>query len=663
LGVPIGIVKFAEFELDGGRYQLRCGDRVLKLEKLPMELLTLLVESNGRLVNRDEIVEKIWGKDVFLDTEHGINTAIRKIRQVLGDDPEQPRFVQTVTGKGYRFIAPATSIEDRIEDRDNGGKRSGERATVLTTSFPAAIHVGDAEISQPSDNGERAAQSVSPAAIPVLSRSGWLGVALALVVLASSTVVLVRMNSSAPGGWPFIRAVKPQIHSLAVLPLENLSGDPAQEYFADGMTDEVITMLAKNPSLRVISRTSVMQYKKVHRPLREIAQELGVDGILEGSVVRTGNRVHVTAQLIHAASDTHVWAESFDRDLSDLSSLQNELARSIAKQVGATTSGPGSPARHISPEAHDAYLLGHYYWFADADEYEKSRGYFQRAIDLQPDYAAAWSGLADSYAATAMVGQLPPEAVMPQAEAAAKKALELGDLDAEAHKSMAAIQLFYRWDWKAAERESARALELNPNFAEGHHLRAYVLRSLNRMDEAVQEEKKTMELDPFAKPFVLGFALMRARQFDAALNEARIRSGAQPNNAGLHHLLSYAYFFKGMEKESEEESERDLQLEGEKDRLAEQVQAYRRGGLPAVWAQNVDRLKRKAAKQYVSPSDFADAYAELGRKEETIYYLEQSYRERSPHLVFLQSDPFFDFLHSDPRYRAIIKKMGLRPAY
>jgi tetratricopeptide (TPR) repeat protein len=429
------------------------------------------------------------------------------------------------------------------------------------------------------------------------------------------------------------------------------------------MTDEVITMLAKNPSLGVISRTSVMQYKKVHRPLREIAQELGVDGILEGSVGRTGNRVHVSAQLIHAASDTHVWAESFDRDLSEVGFLQNELAQTIAKQVGATTSASGKPERRINPEAHDAYLLGRYYWFAEADEYEKSRGYFQRAIDLQGDYAAAWSGLADSYAATAVVGQLPPEAVMPRAEAAAKKALELDDLDAEAHKSMAAIQLFYQWDWKAAERESARALELNPNFAEGHHLRAYVLRSLNRTDEAVQEEKKMMELDPFAKPFVLGFALIRARQFDAALNEARIRSDAQPNNASLHHLLSYAYFLKGMEKESEEESERDLQLAGEKDRLAEQVQAYRRGGLPAVRSQNVYRLKRKAAQQYVSPSDFADAYAELGRKEETIRYLEESYRERAPHLVFLQSDPGFDFVHSDPRYRAIIRKMGLPPAY
>jgi TolB-like protein/DNA-binding winged helix-turn-helix (wHTH) protein len=650
-GVPIGVVKFAEFELDSGRYELRCGNRVLKLEKIPMELLTLLVEGHGQLVSRDEIVEKIWGKDVFLDTEHGINTAIRKIRHVLEDDPEQPRFVQTVTGKGYRFIAAATSI-DHV---GNGGDGARERVALFTPPLPAETPLGNAEIG-------RSGEGIEPVK-PVVRRSRWPIAALVVVVLAGVIVVLVTMNSSSTREGLFTRSVKPQIHSLAVLPLENLSGDPAQEYFADGMTDEVITMLAKNTGLRVVSRTSVMQYKKVHRPLADVARELGVDGILEGSVERSGNRVHINAQLIYAPKDMHLWAESYDRDLKDLTSLQSDLAQDIARQVGLTTAAIGRPERHINPEAHDAYLLGRYYWFAETDEYEKSRGYFQKAIDLQPDYAAAWSGLADSYALGAVAGRLPPEAVMPQAEAAAKKALELDDLDGEAHKSMAAIQLFYRWDWRAAERESARALELNPNFAEGHHLRAYVLRCLNRLDEAVQEERKTMELDPFAKPFVLGFALIRARQFGAALNEARIRSDAQPNNAGLHQLLSYAYFFNGMEKESEEESERYLQLAGEKDRLAEQVQVYRHGGFRAVLAWRVDKLKRTAAKQYVSPSDFADAYAELGRKEETIRYLEESYRERSPHLGFLQSDPNFDFLHSDPRYRAIIKKMGLPPNY
>jgi tetratricopeptide (TPR) repeat protein len=337
------------------------------------------------------------------------------------------------------------------------------------------------------------------------------------------------------------------------------------------------------------------------------------------------------------------------------------LAQTIAKQVGATTSGFGKPERRINPEAHDSYLWGRYYWFAS--EYEKSRGYFKKAIDLQPDYAAAWSGLADSYSLAAVEENSPSGAVMPQAEAAASKALGLDDLAAEAHNSMAIVQLFYRWNWAAAERESARALELNPSLEEAHFVRSYVLRPLNRMDEALQEEKKAMELDPFSEPQALVCVLIRMRQFDAALNEARIRSDGQPNNAELHDVLSQAYFFRGMEKESEAESERALQLVGERDQLAERVQVYRRGGSRGVLEWSVDRLKRIAAKQYVSPLEFADAYARLGRKEETIRYLEKSYQEREPHVVFLQSDPSYDFLHSDPRYRAIIEKMGLPPAF
>lgn len=627
--MPLSSYKFGEFELDRAHYELRRNDRVLKLERIPMELLILLAEKDGNVVSRQEIIDRLWGKDVFVDTEHGINTAIRKIRAALREDAERPRFVLTVLGKGYRLVA------------DKNGNAT-------------PLHLAQ-EIKTP----ERV-ESVL-AVVPAKERPWW-----PLAIVATAVCLLGAALGFNVGGVRnriFSPIQRPRIQSIAVLPLANLSGDASQESFADGMTDELITMLAKSTSLRVVSRTSVMQFKGVNRPVGDIAHQLGVDGILEGSVERSGNRVHMTVQLIHAPTDTHVWAESFARDLSDMGSLQNELAQTIAKQVGATTSAPGSPARHINVEAHDAYLLGRYYWFAEADEYEKSRGYFQRAIDLQPDYAAAWSGLADSYAGSAVAGQFPPEAVMPQAEAAAKKALEVDDLDAEAHNSMAAIQLFYRWDWNAAEKESARALELNPSFAEAHHLRSYVLRTLNRLDEAVQEEKKRMELDPFAKPFALGFALIRARQFDAALNEARIRSDAQPNDAGLHYLLSYAYFFKGMEKESEEESEHYLQLAGKKDELSTQIQAYRRGGLQAVHASEVDRLKRTAAKQYVSPSDFADAYAVLGRKEETIRYLEESYREHSPHLVFLQSDPDFDFVHSDPRYRAIVKKMGLPPAY
>ena len=404
-----------------------------------------------------------------------------------------------------------------------------------------------------------------------------------------------------------------------------------------------------------------MQYKRAHRPLREIAQELGVDGILEGSIARAGSRVHMTVQLIRASSDTHLWAESYDRDLSDLGSLQHQLAETIANQVGVTTSVSASSERQINPQAHDFYLWGRYYWFAS--EYEKSRGYFQKAIDLQPDYASALSGLADSYSLAAIEETVLPETVMPQAEKATRQALDLDDQAAEAHNSMAMIQLFYRWNWAAAERESARAIELNPNLEVAHFVRSYVLRPLNRMEEALQEEKKAMELDPFSEPGALVYVLIRMKRFDDALNEARVRSDAQPNNAELHDLLSYAYFCNGMEKESEEESERYLQLAGEKNQLAEQAQVYRRGGFRAVLEWKVDQLKRKAAKQYVSPLDFADVYAQLGRKEETIRYLEDSYRKRAPHLVFLQSHPGFDFLHSDPRYRTIVQQMGLSPAY
>jgi Flp pilus assembly protein TadD len=344
-----------------------------------------------------------------------------------------------------------------------------------------------------------------------------------------------------------------------------------------------------------------------------------------------------------------------------LGSLQHQLAETIANQVGVTTSVSASSERQINPQAHDFYLWGRYYWFAS--EYEKSRGYFQKAIDLQPDYASALSGLADSYSLAAIEETVLPETVMPQAEKATRQALDLDDQAAEAHNSMAMIQLFYRWDWAAAEREFARAIELNPNLEVAHFVRSYVLRPLNRMEEALQEEKKAMELDPFSEPGALVYVLIRMKRFDDALNEARVRSDAQPNNAELHDLLSYAYFCNGMEKESEEESERYLQLAGEKNQLAEQAQVYRRGGFRAVLEWKVDQLKRKAAKQYVSPLDFADVYAQLGRKEETIRYLEDSYRKRAPHLVFLQSHPGFDFLHSDPRYRTIVQQMGLSPAY
>lgn len=645
--MAFGVARFEEFELDCGRYELRQGDRVVKLEKIPMEILTLLIEANGQLVARDQIIERIWGKDVFLDTEHGINTAVRKIRQALGDDPDQPRYVQTVTGRGYRFIAPVAMIGEAYRNGDNGRKES-----LPTESIPKVFQVGSGIPNQVA------------ATLPVTTTLSSRALRTASVVIATLVVLAAALAVFNVHNWRSRLIPQPSsqhIHAIAVLPLENLSGDPAQDYFADGMTDELITMIAQNTELRVISRTSAMQYKNVHRPLPDIARELGVDGILEGSVGRSGDQVHINAQLIYAPTDTHVWAESYDRSLRDIGSLQTELSQTIARQVGSRVSVSNKPERRIDPDAHDAYLLGRQFWFAS--NMEQSRTYFQKAIDLQPDYAAAWSGLADSYTASVMLGEHPPGKIMPLAEEAARKSLQLDDSLAEAHNSVAAIDLFYRWDWSGADRESARAIELNPGLAEGHRVRSYVLNSLNRLDEAVQEQRKAMELDPFTDPAALGYALVRVRQFEAAVNEAHARGAIQPNNADLHYLLAFANFGKGSEIEGEQELEQALRLSGGQKLADEDHRAYARGGMQAVWECNLKDLKRRAATQNVSPLEFANNYAWLKRKDETLHYIELAYKQGVPYLVFMQSEPTFVFLHAEPRYRDIINKMGLPPAY
>ena len=638
--MPARLLEFDEFSLDCDRYELLRSGRPVRLEKIPMELLILLVTKDGHLVTRQEIIEHLWGTDVFVDTEHGINTAIRKIRNILRDDPEHPRFVQTIPRKGYRFVATVNVIP---QERGNGNHHGRELVPPETAQTQAD---GQFPSSLP--------QSHYP--VGRLQKA-----ALVLVGAIGIVVILVGLNVRGVRRRLFAHAGEPRIHALAVLPLESLSADQNQDYFADGMTDELITMLAKYSDLRVISRTSVMQYKKAHRPLREIANELGVDGVLEGSVERSGGRVHINAQLVYAPEERHIWAESYDRPLNDLTNLQSDVAQTIARQVGIVATAVPRPVRRINPEAHDAYLWGRYYWFAFRDE-EKIRKYFEKAIELQPDYAAAWSGLADTYLGSAVGGISRPTDVVPRGEAAARKALELDDSLPEAHNSMAAAY-FCRWDLKNAEQESARTLALNPSFAEGHHLRAYVLQGLNRMDEAVEEERKTVALDPFARPWALVVALLRTRQFDAALTEARLRSQAQPDNADLHLVLSYAYIYKGMDKEAAQEWETSLQLEGDKPSASAMHEAFARGGMNAVYEWQLADLRKQAAAKYVSYENLAILSAKLSLERETLQYLEKAYEEHEPKLVKIQSEPDFDFLHANPRYRGIVRKMGLAPAW
>ena len=638
------VYEFGDFRLNSGRCELSRAGRSLKLERKPMELLLLLAARQGDLVTRAEIAERLWGSEVFVDTEHGINTAIRKIRQTLRDDPENPRFVQTVMGKGYRFIGPIAEVHPPPAAKSEVPLLAPQPEsavlgvlsvpTISTTEFSAVV-----ENPQSRSHGR-----------------------LWQMIGGSAAIGLITLAMTLRAHWPHrgpARSATPTIQSIAVLPLDNLSGDPAQNYFAEGMTDELTTMLAKNSTLRITSRTSAMQYKGARRPLRDIASDLGVDGIVEGSLTRADGKVHMTLQLIQADTDTHVWADSYDRNTNDVVTLPEEAAQAIAKRLNRAVAL--APARFVNPEAHDAYLHGHYLWFSGQND--EAGEYFRKATELQPDYAPGWSGLSIYYGAGAVDALLDPRTALQAQDAAARKAVALDDALPEAHLAMAATYWLYNWDLERADQEVLRAIELDPKFAEAHHLRAKILASLNRHQEAIEEQKRATELDPFSRPFAMALSYNEARQYDAALTDALQRLESVPNDPTLHWVLYLTYRCKGMSKEATHMLEQRMVLMGDKASAAGMRRAFEQGGYTAVLHWQINDMERRAAKQYISPVDLASAYAQLGQREKTLALLEEGYSQHSPLLLDIQNDPAYDFLHEDERYRTIIRKIGLPPAY
>jgi len=630
-------IAFDRFEVDLRSGELLKNGRRLRLQAQPFQLLALLLDRPGEVVTREEICRKLWQADTFVDFDHSLGTAMNKIREALGDSAEHPQFVETLPRRGFRFI----------------GELKGSDASPPSESGAAALDADGGEAVDAGANKIEAERLMSAKESGPHRRLKLVLVAVASFALLIITIILMLRSMGDSRGT----ARAASIRSIAVLPLENLSGNPAQDYFADGMTDELITELARTKGLRVISRTSVMQYKGVHRPLKDIARELGVDGILEGSVVDAGGRVRVTVQLVHAASDTHVWAQSYVRDLSDLLLLQQEVAENVAKEVNSAALPARSYSPKISPEAHDAYLRGRYSWYKG--EFQKSRDFFQRAIDLDPAYAAGYSGLADSYMAQCVSGELPAKEGMPKGEAAARKALEIDDSLAEAHNSLAAAKLFYRWDWPGAEKEIARALELNPSLSEAHHCYDYILSVTNRDPEALQQERIAQDLDPIARPWAIGWALLRQRRFDDAIRAYRSELESEPGNADLHMNLAVAYYFKGLLKEAITEEEKSLTLVGDTEGAAALASIYKSRGFKATLEWRFNALKKKAKKQYVSPVELAEFSAALGRQDEAVHYLKEAFDQHTASLIWLKQDPYFDSLHPDSRYQAIVKAIGL----
>jgi TolB-like protein/DNA-binding winged helix-turn-helix (wHTH) protein len=623
-------VRFGPFELDLNVWQLRKDGVRVKIPQQPLQLLAMLLERPGSAISREELRHRLWPSDVFVDFDHGLNKNIQKLREALGDSSDSPRYIETIPRTGYRFVGSGMDQAEAVEN---------ELETKPCTPTPT--------------------RPVGPTTPHRTWRLGQLWAVAGFFVVMLILVVW----------WAQRQAQAIPIRSVAVLPLENLSADPDQQYFADGMTDELITMLAKNSTLRVVSQTSASQYKGVHRPVRDIARELGVDGIVEGSVGRSGGKVHVTIQLIHAPSDTNMWAESYDGDTAESVSLPSEVARAIAARLKMAVT-PARPQRAIKPEAHEAYLRGRYYWFSGGgttafhDQTMKKAGeYFKRAVALQPDYASAWSGLSDFYLVSALHGDAPPSDNQPLARAAAEHALELDESLAEAHNSMAATYLFFDWDWRMALLHANKAVEIQPNVAEYHYFRSKVFITLNRMQEALDDEQKAAELDPFARPFGIGDMLLIMRRYDAAVNEFHTRLETLPADPRLHQRLAEAYRHKGMKRDAGLELEKSALLESDEPGKAAIRNAYEKGGYEGIIHLQLNAMNGRAQKEYVSPLQLADQYAQLGLKEETIQFLEEAYEERSPRLVWLQSWPAYDFLHSDERYQNIVRQIGLPPAY
>ena len=646
-------VKFGgDLELDPRAYELRRAGRPLKLERIPMELLLLLVESRGQLVTREQIIERIWGRDVFLDADTSINSAIRKIRQVLKDDPEQPKFIQTVTGRGYRFIGGVTDV------------------VPLTIAPPVEAPVG------PNQGLQSAGDLASPA--QTITQVRRLSVRFhGRAAQAAAAAVVLLLFLGAIGYWRSQRRslLRPQFKTIAVLPLKNYSGDPQQEYFVDGMTDSVIADLGKIKDLRVISRTSVTPYKNSRKSMREIGSDLHADAVIEGSVARSADRVRITVQLIDAARDQHLWSESYEREMKDIFALQSQVAQAIAEQVHAAVTpeeqGHLSRSHVIDPDVYELYLKGrHIMERGGLQDVRNAIGYFQSGLEKDPDNALLYTGLADAYIDKMMdVHESPAEATS-QARVAAEKALQLDDSLAEAHTSLGMIKLSYDWDWAGAEHEFKRAIELNPGYPLAYVMYGQYLTMVGRQTDAVPYFEKAHKLDPlFGQSYRgEGYSCFMAHKYDEAIVQYRKALELEPD-AITYFGLVLARAEGGDSATAITEAEEATKVDNSPLLLTSLASAYARAGrradanhvlrrLQELWErQGAAPAWHTARSPYVCPYEVAGVYAQLGDRGRAIDWLDKAYRNRSC-LYWLRQDPRFDSIRSDPRFQELLAKMN-----
>ena len=649
---PKHIYEFGPFRLDATeRVLLREGKPVLVPPK-DLETLLVLVENRGHLVEKNELLERVW-PGTFVE-EGNLAKHISNLRQLLGDGLNEITYIETIPTRGYRFLAPANELEQVPAQTGNPRfvetlPRRGYRfiATANGWEAPAAIE------------GPRPQPAPTPGAKTALRVLG-----LAALVLAGVAVVLVGLNVS---GWR--ERLLPRIQSLAVLPLENLSGDPSQEYFADGMTEELITQLGKIRALRVISRTSVNRYKGTKKPLPEIARELDVDAVVEGTVARSGSRVRVTANLVRVSPEKHLWSERYERDLRDVLLIQEDVAQAVANEIRVQLTPQErerlSSAHQVNSEAFEDYLKGRYLWNKRTEEdLKKALQYFQLAIEKDPSYARAYAGLADTYGVLGSwaLDALPPGEGASKQRATASKALEIDETLAAAHASLGGVMHLYDWNWQGAEAEYRRAIELNPGYATAHHWYSQLLQQMGRFDESLAEGNRAQQLDPLS-PVIsasFGWRFYLARRYDAAIEHIRKTSEIDPNFVRPHWYLGQVYEQKGKYSEAIAELQQAAALsKGAPIYLGALAHAYAVSGQRAEAAKVLAKLKERSREHYVSPYNLAVVYTGLGEREEAFEWLERAYQDRSPWMANVKLDPRLDPLHSDPRFQGLLRRIGL----
>jgi TolB-like protein/DNA-binding winged helix-turn-helix (wHTH) protein/Flp pilus assembly protein TadD len=632
---------FDEFEVDLRSGELWERGNRLRLQDQPFQVLRALLERRGEIVTRDELKQTLWPADTFVDFDDGLNTAVSKIRDVLGDSAEKPRYIETIPRRGYRFMG---SLSDLRPDRLS----------------PPVEESNDCPV-QESSRSYPSASVVLPAPKPLLSiRWRVLLTAAAVLALFSTALVLYR-GRSAKG------TSHPRIKSLAVLPLKNLSADPTQEYLADGMTEALIGRLAGIHDLRVISRTSVMQYKDTKEALPEIAKTLGVDAIVEGSVIRDGNRIRVHAQLIRAATDEHFWSEAYDRELRDVLTLQSDVAQSIAQKVEVTITGEErarlTAARPIAPEVYESYLKGRSILDKTYSRsgLEESIGYFEEATKRDPTFAPAYVGLADAYdrLGTIFIGT-PPSEVRPKVVNAARKALELDPELAEAHVLLADIYQ-QQWHWSDAQAEYKRALDLKPNDAAAHVGFAHWLLCQGRTQEAVTWTERGRELDPIeVSGTTIGQTLFFAHRYDEATHELRSVLAVQGDSASALWYLGYSLIAKGQPDDAIPVLEKAVSITNRSSGvIGVLIRAYAHAGRRKDALCLLDELKQRRQKGYVPAGAFVNAYLGLEDREQAFAWLEHAYQEQSNILQFLRVHPHFDPVRDDPRFKDLLHRVGL----